>query len=63
MSKKPAPPPATPTILYLKPELRAPLLQEATARQITIQAVIIERLAVSLGVECEAPKRGRPWPK
>lgn len=59
----PAEPAAVPTIVYLRPELRTPLIEEATSRDVTIQAVIIERLAGSLGVECEAPKRGRPWPK
>lgn len=52
-----------PIAIQCPDEIGPLLLEEAQSRGITIQAVIIDRLAKSYGVTCELPKRGRRWPK
>jgi hypothetical protein len=52
-----------PIAIQCPDELGPLIIKEATSRGITVQAVIIDRLAESYRVTCELPKRGRRWPK
>ena len=46
-------------ILRLPPEIGKPLLRMSKKKQISVQTIILEIVAESLGVHSEPPKRGR----
>ena len=46
-------------ILRLPPEIGMPLMRMAKKKRTSVQTIILEIVADSLGVESEPPKRGR----